>query len=707
MNQRQLWIVTASLTLGVLAVGLAAILGTTQPDIPLAAPILAFVGLLGFAGIVVALRYPDVAVVMLIAADAAKLSDITADLIGIGVFQPLLALAVISLSLALLSGRLRLQWSLFHLTGIALTAVIAASVLVAGGSEAGMEAFFDFGKDLTYLGVVLVWASTQRSWKLATGVLVGVMALLGALSVIQEFVFGNSTDFLGFSKVHVTQLGAVTLRHSGPEMDANFWARSLALTLPLALSWWAASRRALARWAAGAAALAIGLGLYLTQSRGGLVAVSMAVVLWLVLAGRRYVRLLKFAPIVAAVLLIVPGVGSRLITLTEIDDAQQGAGDPSLQGRVGAQEAGIGMFFAEPILGVGFGEFRLTVPEVQRDLGIRAEVLDAHNLIIEIAAESGLIGLAAWALFLGFGVFAALRVLLLSRQRDPGDDDWNRLMAAGIVSGMMAWLAASIFLHAASLRVLFTILAIGVGMDAGLRGSTIGLKRHIDDVEAVRTVEDGPLAVATYRRVFVRAAKIGAPVFLIVGALGLWIFGPTPGKWVAERHVVVTTGEEAFGPYLAYSQDLISRGLIGPTYAAVLEDPEFTERATTDLGWDPQTVSSTEVSATYLPTLQLISIRVEGDSETQVSTLAAAVVTEGTRFIDGLSQPYVVEDVGSARTETQTTGPSGGWRVALAIAAGAAAAIAAAIGAAWIATFNRLRGVSREARESRLARLIG
>ncbi len=690
MERRRLWITLTVISIAVIVVGVGTILSAAQVEASATAPVLALGGLIAIFGIALALRCPDVAVVLLIAADAAKMSEIAADLIGVGVFQPLLGLAMVSMSLAVISGRLRLQWSLLYLFAIAVAAASAASVLVAGGSEAGIEALVEFAKDLAYLVVVLAWATSRRSWRLATGVLVGTMAMLGALSVVQEFALGNGVDFFGLSNVQTTQLGAVTLRHSGPEVDANFWARSLALTLPIALSWWAVSKRAIGKWLAAGAVIGIGLGLYLTQSRGGLLAVTMAVIIWLILAGRRYVRLLALAPVALAIILVIPGVGSRLVTLTEIGEAQQGAGDPSLQGRVGAQEAGIGMFLANPVLGVGLGEFRLTVPETQRDLGIQAEVLDAHNLFLEIAAESGFVGLSAWALFLGFGVFAAMRVLMLSRQQDSEDGEWNRLMAAGIVSGIAAWLAASVFLHAASLRVLFTVLAVGVGMDIGLRGSSAELSWGTPQIEAEpsRAVALSPAPARPRPPVIQRPLVAGALVFLVVAVGGWLVVGDAPQDWVAERQLVVTTGEEASGPYAAYSQDLISRGLIGATYAAVLEDPKFTLQALDDLGWTYNEVGSTEVSAAYSPSLQIISVRVVGDDAAQVAALAAGVARRGAEFVGGLAQPFIVDDVGPSSMETQPTGLSVLSRAAL-LAIAATAAAVAAIGIAGVAHRNR------------------
>lgn len=677
MGRHRLWITVLAVSLGGLAGGVIVMISAVRAGTPAVAPVLALVVIGAAVGVPLALRHPDLALVSLIVTDLARLSEISAELIGVGIFQPLLGLAVVSVGLGLIRGRLRLQWSPIYLLALALFAVRGLTVLVSGGGEEAVAAVVETAKDFVYLAVVIVWVATHRSLRLATGVLVATMAILAALSVVQEFVFGNTVGFLGLSNVQTTQLGAVTLRHSGPESDPNFWGRSLVLTLPIALSWWATAGRVLLKWVAAGAVAAIGLGLYLTQSRGGLIAAMLAVLFWVILAGRPYVRWLALAPVALAVLLVIPGVGSRLVTLTDITAAEQGAGDPSLQGRVGAQRAGIGMFLDNPVLGVGVGEFRMTVPEYQRKLGIRAEVLDAHNLVLEIAAESGAIGLTAWGLFLGFGVFAPVRVWLVSGPPGSGGDRWSRFMAVGVISGVVGWLAASAFLHAASLRVLYTVLAIGVGMDLVLRD-----RFRVADAGAVASGLSARAAAASLSArnrprvpLIQQPAVIGVLVFFVF-ATGSWFaFGSAPRRWVAERQVVVIAGEDADGRYLPYSYDLITRGLVGTTYAAVLEDAKFTRGAAADLGWDMDDLGSTEVSASYAPASQVITVRVAGDDPNHVRGLAARIIARGTGYVAGLDEPFVVAAVDPDSTDVQRGSLTDLTRIALIVVMSTVAAL--------------------------------
>jgi hypothetical protein len=372
---------------------------------------------------------------------------------------------------------------------------------------------------------------------------------------------------------------------------------------------------------------------------------------------------------------VIPGVGSRLVTLTDVAAAEQGVSDPSLQGRLGAQETGVGMFLENPIFGVGAGEFVATVPEYQRKLGIQAEVLDAHNLYLEIAAETGAIGLVTWGLFFGFGLFLAVRAWLLSRPSMGGANRWVHLMAVGVIAALIGWLLASIFLHAANLRILYTVLAVGVGLDFIVREQTPAVGKDGGVAREPSTPTDAGRDRAG--RWPVVMGSLVLVVLLLLGT-GAWIlFSNPPARWETERHLLLSTGDAASFRYLAYSYDLISRGIVGPTYAAVLEDPGIARRAAAGLGWDAKDLDSVEVTAFYTPGSQVITVRVVGDSPATVGVIADGIVDQGAGFVDELDEPFVVAAVESETIDVWQRSRFNLPRIVGIIAIGIAAAIAA------------------------------
>src|SRR5262249_17919172 len=155
------------------------------------------------------------------------------------------------------------------------------------------------------------------------------LAGLALLTGVQEFVLHNATTFGGLSKLATAPTDTATARHTGPLADANFWARLLVVVAPLALSLFVVARAWTQRavWLV-AFALLCG-GVFLTQSRGGIVALGAGTVVWLLVAGRRQARLLVLAPLVVWLLLINPITGARLSSLSDLTSSSQGSGDPS------------------------------------------------------------------------------------------------------------------------------------------------------------------------------------------------------------------------------------------------------------------------------------------------------------------------------------------------------------------------------------------
>ena len=79
---------------------------------------------------------------------------------------------------------------------------------------------------------------------------------------------------------------------------------------PLALSLGVAASRRPQRLVWAGCALSLLAGVYLTQSRGGFIALFVAVVVWLALAGGRYRKSLLLVPVVVAVLVPLSGIGA-------------------------------------------------------------------------------------------------------------------------------------------------------------------------------------------------------------------------------------------------------------------------------------------------------------------------------------------------------------------------------------------------------------
>ncbi|MET0400371.1 MAG: O-antigen ligase family protein [Longimicrobiaceae bacterium] len=181
----------------------------------------------------------------------------------------------------------------------------------------------------------------------------------------------------------------------------------LATLLPLAAHRWAASRGS-ARFAAGGAVAATGLGVVATFSRASWVAV-LAALAAMALAGHARTALRVGLALAAGAVLVEVGSGGMLS-----DTAVRTAGDWVVEQRAALFLTAVQMFVDHPVLGVGPGGFAdQVVSYAARVTTLWDYQATPHNAYVQMAAETGTVGLLAFLAFL----WACLRVLLRAARR--------------------------------------------------------------------------------------------------------------------------------------------------------------------------------------------------------------------------------------------------------------------------------------------------
>ena len=604
----------AALTAG----GLTLIGGIVTPGL---APWLAVTAALGTAVATwCAVTQPVAMLMIVVVAEVVNLAGAAAGLGVPGLFQALLALAVVALASVLREEEARRRigppaWWCVALLATYLASQ-AVSIVVTTDLPATVSAIDRRAVDcLVVVVVLLLTVATDSGWRVAAAV-VAPLALLSALSVVNLLMTGGTTDMLGFSEV--TQASGeltTTVRFGGPLPDSNFWGRHLvvgpALAVALALRAHRQHRPVwTATWVATAALLPVGM--YLTQSRGTYLAAAVGIVVFLALADRT-VRLggLWLVPAVAG-LALLPGVGNRFVSLVAdlTSDASTGV-DPSILGRSAAQEIAWQMFAERPLTGYGLGSYAGLVPAyADRVPTSVAHPTDAtHNLYAELAAETGVLGLLGWAvLVLGVGGLVAHRAMR------TGDVQLRRF-AAAVVAALVAWSAASVFLHLAYFRTfgLLVVLAAAVCSVA----------------DPVPRPGIGPGAA----RELARAAAVLAVAAVAAVGAG-WELSRDEAQASAQL-VVVPRGTP--GQMSAWPMDVRSRQIVMPTLAALFESGTPGTRFIGD------------------PVRGLVTVHVTADDpDAALATLAAAPASARHRLeVFGVTSTFRVEALGTPEV-TQT-----------------------------------------------------
>lgn len=249
----------------------------------------------------------------------------------------------------------------------------------------------------------------------------------------------QKAEGIGWTGVPLIQDGRI--QYLGIFNDPNDLGMLFVIALPMALL---LSRRGglmgLRRLFWLAAAGVILYAIYLTNSRGALLATASLVVIHL---WRR--RGLMVAGIVGTVglagLMLLP---SRLSQL-DVEEA-------SAYGRVDAWYEGLQMFAANPVFGVGANQFS------------DYHFLTAHNSFVLVLAETGIIGFTVWLAFLAYCyrmIFAILRAPVAAAPEGVTAED--RALASTLLLSLSGCMVAAFFLSRTYIVVIYLLTGLIVG----------------------------------------------------------------------------------------------------------------------------------------------------------------------------------------------------------------------------------------------------
>jgi putative inorganic carbon (HCO3(-)) transporter len=348
-------------------------------------------------------------------------------------------------------------------------AVVSLSAVWANAPDRSLTAAAELAKDLLIFWVLVELISSQSTFKSCCVALTLVAGALSSLSVYQYVTGTFASDYGGFAQASVHQIvDTVNLyRVAGPIGDPNFYALTLVVTVPVGLALLRSRLQPLVRLAVTAALFLTGGTVLLTYSRGGALVLAVGCLLSLV---RLRVRAPPLIPLIVAlpiaVTLMPSAVWERMGTVLRPfqETAQVGQViDTSVELRLGAQRVALEMFLDSPFVGVGAGNYPLLYQDYSQRLGVTAVASEfqAHNLYLQVAAETGSLGLLAF-LPAVLGPLVALERTRRATRSSPGQTrDWREL-TFGVEVALGCYLMASLMLHGSYPRYLWMLLALAV-----------------------------------------------------------------------------------------------------------------------------------------------------------------------------------------------------------------------------------------------------
>ncbi len=227
------------------------------------------------------------------------------------------------------------------------------------------------------------------------------------------------------------------------------------------LTW---TRHAVLRAVLVACSLLFALSLFLTQSRGGVVALA-AMFGAAILLGASIRRHL------VGLVLMVASVGVIYYGLFAAPEARERLVSPGRgSGRADLWSVATGMIGDHPILGVGAGNFTLVAPEYATEtinLPDVHVVVDrphvAHNTYLGVFSELGVIGLAAFVLLVVGSLGLAWRSEKLFR---TVRDRELQMVSRALIVGLVGMLTAFVFLSGQYEKQLWLLLGLAVALHA-------------------------------------------------------------------------------------------------------------------------------------------------------------------------------------------------------------------------------------------------
>jgi len=141
-------------------------------------------GLLLAAFVVLAIRFPRVSLLTLVALDVSNINGVIAEQVGISPYKPQLALAVVAVLVMVRRRMFRFRWSPVLLGMMVLLAGFCVSFVAAADPVTSQDLLLGQARDMLYFVVVYVLLLSTGHIKAVAAVAVFVLAGLAGLTVI-------------------------------------------------------------------------------------------------------------------------------------------------------------------------------------------------------------------------------------------------------------------------------------------------------------------------------------------------------------------------------------------------------------------------------------------------------------------------------------------------------------------------------------------
>ena len=391
------------------------------------------------------------------------------------VAQPLVLLLLVVLVMRGMMARSKGKKQLFGSRWITVSILLAsyglvrfASLLYAADLALAQEALEDYVKDAIIAVVIVLMLQRGAILRRVIWALLIAGIFMGTISAVQFLTGTFHNTFLGFGLAQVQHIIGQTedFRIGGPIGEPNFYSQILLPLVPLAFERMWNERKLLLRLLAAWSLIACLLAIVFTFSRGAIVALAAMMGIALLIRRPKPQELLIIFLIILPVLPFVPTQYiERVTTLVSVLPGLNNnpRAEVSFRGRTSELIAGLMMFRDNPLLGVGLNNYPVHYQDYARRVGLetRREPRAPHSLYLEVLAELGFLGIVTFGALL-WSMWHSIYFSQKIFRRYQFFEYSNLTIALGV--GLMGYLTAAIFLHAAYPRFFWLLAGIALAI---------------------------------------------------------------------------------------------------------------------------------------------------------------------------------------------------------------------------------------------------
>ncbi|MBT3313601.1 MAG: hypothetical protein HN390_03210 [Anaerolineae bacterium] len=350
------------------------------------------------------------------------------------------------------------------------------SAITADDSALGLIKFQKYVENSLFAFVIVFFVQRPTSLRRIIWSFLAAGIFTAILTVFQNLTSTYANNYGGFAQWEYSSTnGTTNYRAAGLYGNANAYAQSLIVLVPLALDRLWHEKRTFIRLIAALALVSCTLAIFFTYSRNGfvtliftlgfLIAIRRPNIMPLMITGVLALLLLQFLPTTYL---------SRLSTLFQFSSSNPTSvvSDQSFRGRMSENIAAWQMFQDNPLFGVGLDNFEVNYQDYSRKIGLdsRRTARAPASLYLEILSEQGLVGTAIFFIFIAMvfrSLWNAKRIFTLLEMEDDAH------ITLAFLSGLLGYMFFYISKSGSYSNAFWILLGIALSFEQVAKNSRI------------------------------------------------------------------------------------------------------------------------------------------------------------------------------------------------------------------------------------------